>query len=268
LKHTCGNVSPIIEKIRKQLIDYAEQKRLKKLSKESAGQKYTAHSDHHVDLAVAGAIGYAVVFHHVVEHGFESAAMLNNSDTFDAIMSINVAGKWNQYFINFINDVADVDWDGHMEIVLGTYGQQLVIYKDTRHSHKNKEQKRAASAKQTPENKRKSLEVVNDSVNSSIVSDSLPNHEEMTGVNTSTTEQLTGPPMSSTPRRSQITQLLQEMSMNQSAISSTESSPAVTPVKPKSRRGSRSINPDEPLQRKYPDFNKCSLDNTVQMMVS
>jgi hypothetical protein len=162
-----------------------------------------------------------------------------------------------------------------MEILLSTYGQQLVIYKDTRHSHKNKEPK-VESKKPTPENKRKSMEVINNTSNnnSNIMAGSLPKTTGiMTGVNTSTTEHLTAPPMSSTPKRSQITQLLQEMSMNQSTISSAESSPAitpvvtpavtpiVTPVKPNSRRGSRAILPEEPLQRKSTSFYPYAVPN-------
>jgi hypothetical protein len=260
LEQKNGKVSPVIERVKGQLREYVEQKKkLKQKLKDSAGQKSAKHSDHHVDLAVAGAIGYAVVFHHVIEHGFENAAMLTNSDTFDAIMSINVA---------------DVDWDGHMEILLSTYGQQLVIYKDTRHSHKNKELK-VESKKPTPENKRKSMEAINNTGNnnSNFMAGSLPKTTGiMTGVNTSTTEHLTAPPMSSTPKRSQITQLLQEMSMNQSTISSAESSPAitpvvtpavtpiVTPVKPNSRRGSRAILPEEPLQHDGIMINNPSSD--------
>lgn len=92
----------MIERVKKQLSDYAEQKKkLKQKLKDSAGQKSAKQHDHHVDLAVAGAIGYAVVFHHVIEHGFESAAMLTSSDTFDAIMSINVAGEFLHKFYQF-----------------------------------------------------------------------------------------------------------------------------------------------------------------------
>lgn len=151
-----------------------------------------------------------------------------------------------------------------MEILLSTYGQQLVIYKDTRHSHKSKEVK-LDSKKPAPETKRKSMEVVHNAGNNNnngLMAGSLPKNGPMTGVNTSTVEHVTAPPMSSTPKRSQITQLLHEMSMNQSTMESTESSPAITPVvtpavtpvvtpsKPTSRRGSRAIQPEEPLQRK------------------
>lgn len=70
-----------------------------------------------VNLIVGASIGYAVIFKNILEIGFSSYHFLPESDKNDAVLAVGLAD-------------ADFDHDGHTEILVGTYGRKLLVYKD------------------------------------------------------------------------------------------------------------------------------------------
>ncbi|KAJ7376499.1 hypothetical protein OS493_034235 [Desmophyllum pertusum] len=69
-------------------------------------------TDYH--LLVCCAIEASVVYTNVITQGFTNMVTLPDSDDFDCVTC---------------TCIADVDWDGNNEIILGTYGQELLVYK-------------------------------------------------------------------------------------------------------------------------------------------
>jgi len=67
-----------------------------------------------MNLLVTSALDVSVVFLNVAEHGLNNLLLLNQSDQFDSVTC---------------SCVTDVDCDGQNEIILGTYGQELLVYK-------------------------------------------------------------------------------------------------------------------------------------------
>uniref|UniRef100_A0A1E1XLJ2 Kaptin actin binding protein n=1 Tax=Amblyomma sculptum TaxID=1581419 RepID=A0A1E1XLJ2_AMBSC len=70
-------------------------------------------------LLVCRALVPSFVYRDVLERGLDQYAMLPRSDDFDSV----VCGC-----------VADIDMDGVNEVILGTYGQEVLVYKLERHS--------------------------------------------------------------------------------------------------------------------------------------
>ncbi|XP_069765780.1 KICSTOR complex protein kaptin isoform X2 [Narcine bancroftii] len=66
------------------------------------------------DLLVTSAIELSVVYRDVLKNGLEDQVILPESDQYDSVLCALVA---------------DVDFDGVKEILLGTYGQELLCYK-------------------------------------------------------------------------------------------------------------------------------------------
>src|SRR5690606_22544005 len=66
-------------------------------------------------LLVCGAIGFAVVYENVQKVGLEHPQILSGSDGVDSILCA---------------EVADVDWDGEVELVIGSYSREVLIYKN------------------------------------------------------------------------------------------------------------------------------------------
>jgi len=65
-------------------------------------------------LLVAGAVGYALVYSNIETCGLQEWEFLENSDTYDSVLC---------------GIAADIDCDGFQEILIGTYGQELLAYK-------------------------------------------------------------------------------------------------------------------------------------------
>lgn len=65
-------------------------------------------------LLVGNSVEPSVVYVNVLEKGFSEPLLLPDSDSYDCVMC---------------SLVADVDFDGENEIILGTYGRSLVVYK-------------------------------------------------------------------------------------------------------------------------------------------
>ncbi|KAK2155955.1 hypothetical protein NP493_2020g00019 [Ridgeia piscesae] len=65
-------------------------------------------------LAVVSALEPLVVYRSVLEKGFGDSLLLPDSDKFDCGMCVHAL---------------DVDFDGENELLLGTYGQELIVYK-------------------------------------------------------------------------------------------------------------------------------------------
>nr|XP_058954875.1 KICSTOR complex protein kaptin-like isoform X1 [Pocillopora verrucosa] len=68
--------------------------------------------DYH--LLVCCAIEATVVYTNIISQGFTNMVILPESDEFDCVTC---------------TCIADVNWDGKNEIILGTYGQELLIFK-------------------------------------------------------------------------------------------------------------------------------------------
>uniref|UniRef100_A0A673AAN4 Kaptin (actin binding protein) n=1 Tax=Sphaeramia orbicularis TaxID=375764 RepID=A0A673AAN4_9TELE len=75
----------------------------------SAGEKTGGYN-----LLVTSTIEMAVVYRNVQEHGLSRSVCLSESDQWDAVLSALVI---------------DLDFDGQKEVLLGTYGQELLCYK-------------------------------------------------------------------------------------------------------------------------------------------
>ncbi|XP_047132408.1 KICSTOR complex protein kaptin isoform X1 [Hydra vulgaris] len=67
-----------------------------------------------INLLVTSAIEIAVVYLNVVEKGLNEMVVLDQSDHFDSVTC---------------SCITDLDCDGNNEIILGTYGQELLTYK-------------------------------------------------------------------------------------------------------------------------------------------
>eukprot|EP00795_Rhopilema_esculentum_P002523 gene2523-718_t len=67
-----------------------------------------------LSLLVTCAMELSVVYLNVYNRGFDEMVVLPQSDHFDSVLC---------------SAVADFDLDGHCEILLGTYGQELLVYK-------------------------------------------------------------------------------------------------------------------------------------------
>lgn len=70
-----------------------------------------------INVIVASAVGCAAVFRNVAEHDFDDFQLLPDSDKHDAVLGLAVS---------------DIDHDGHVEILVGTYGQRLLVYAETK----------------------------------------------------------------------------------------------------------------------------------------
>jgi hypothetical protein len=83
----------------------------------SAGVTKEEKNEFGINIVVASAIGFAAVFRNVTENDFNDFHLLPDSDKHDAVLGIAVG---------------DVDQDGHTEILLGTYGQRVLAYAETK----------------------------------------------------------------------------------------------------------------------------------------
>lgn len=70
--------------------------------------------DEDVNLLITSAVEGAVVYRNVLKEGFKNQTVLPQSDLFDCALC---------------TCVADLDWDGQNELLIGTYGQALLAYK-------------------------------------------------------------------------------------------------------------------------------------------
>lgn len=80
-------------------------------NKMSERKETESNSDYH--LLVCCAIEASVIYTNVISQGFTNMVTLPESDEFDCVTC---------------TCIADVDWDGNNEILLGTYGQELLVY--------------------------------------------------------------------------------------------------------------------------------------------
>ncbi|KAI9138511.1 hypothetical protein BKA69DRAFT_1127263 [Paraphysoderma sedebokerense] len=71
-------------------------------------------SEESLHLLVALSVESSVVFRNILTDGLTNPIELTNSENYDCAMCAHVM---------------DIDWDGENEIVLGTYGQMMVVYK-------------------------------------------------------------------------------------------------------------------------------------------
>jgi len=78
------------------------------------GDKRETEPSKEYHLLVCCAIEASVVFMDIINQGFTNMVTLPDSDDFDCVTC---------------TCIADVDWDGSNEIILGTYGQELLVYK-------------------------------------------------------------------------------------------------------------------------------------------
>ncbi|KAI9282847.1 hypothetical protein BC943DRAFT_362376 [Umbelopsis sp. AD052] len=66
------------------------------------------------NIVVTCAVERAIIYHSVPEVGLQNAVVLPESSHYDSVLC---------------SHVMDVDWDGQNEIIIGTYGKQILIYK-------------------------------------------------------------------------------------------------------------------------------------------
>lgn len=66
------------------------------------------------NLVVTSAMEISVIYRNVLQNGFTEQLLLEDSDKYDCTLCACVA---------------DIDWDGEHEILIGTYGQELLAYK-------------------------------------------------------------------------------------------------------------------------------------------
>ncbi|KAK9761763.1 hypothetical protein K7432_013102 [Basidiobolus ranarum] len=71
-------------------------------------------TDAKINLLVACAVEYACIYEAIDTYGLTKSCSLEKCGDFDSVLCVHVG---------------DVDFDGQQEIVLGTYGQQLLVYK-------------------------------------------------------------------------------------------------------------------------------------------
>lgn len=72
--------------------------------------------DPQINLLVTSTLQPSVVYMNVVQNGLSCSHLLPSSDEFDAVLC---------------SCIADIDMDGEQEILLGTYGQEMLMYKYT-----------------------------------------------------------------------------------------------------------------------------------------
>eukprot|EP01117_Protostelium_nocturnum_P014265 TRINITY_DN5420_c0_g1_i3.p1 TRINITY_DN5420_c0_g1~~TRINITY_DN5420_c0_g1_i3.p1 ORF type:complete len:485 (-),score=145.06 TRINITY_DN5420_c0_g1_i3:134-1588(-) len=72
-------------------------------------------SEDEIYVVAADATGMGVLFHNIQKSLLKQPQLLPKSDQFDSITCIAIA---------------DIDFDGYYELLLGTYGQQVLIYKE------------------------------------------------------------------------------------------------------------------------------------------
>lgn len=70
----------------------------------------------HLHIVASSALQGAVVYRSILSKNLENALTLPESDKFDCVLTLLAV---------------DVDFDGENEIIIGTYGQQVLIYKFT-----------------------------------------------------------------------------------------------------------------------------------------
>jgi hypothetical protein len=70
--------------------------------------------ENELHLVVTCAIEQAIVYRSIESNGLSSSRVLPLSGNFDSVLC---------------SHVMDVDWDGEKEIIIGTYGRQVLIYK-------------------------------------------------------------------------------------------------------------------------------------------
>ncbi|XP_063957904.1 KICSTOR complex protein kaptin-like [Lytechinus pictus] len=70
--------------------------------------------DDDLNILITSAVEVAVVYRNVLKEGFQNQTLLPQSDLFDCALC---------------TCVADLDWDGQNELLIGTYGQALLAYK-------------------------------------------------------------------------------------------------------------------------------------------
>jgi hypothetical protein len=66
------------------------------------------------NIVVTCAVERAIIYHSVLDMGLQDAVVLPESSQYDSVLC---------------SHVMDVDWDGQNEIIIGTYGKQILIYK-------------------------------------------------------------------------------------------------------------------------------------------
>ncbi|KAL1933395.1 hypothetical protein VTP01DRAFT_7485 [Rhizomucor pusillus] len=75
----------------------------------------TVHEDDQVHLVVTCAVEQALVYRSVSRYGLVKSRVLPLSGDHDSVLC---------------SHAIDVDWDGQREIIIGTYGRQVIIYKE------------------------------------------------------------------------------------------------------------------------------------------
>jgi len=91
----------------------SKNKRKEKISSTS-GSDISESEDEKLHLLVTSCLEVSVVFVDILNKGLDDMSVLNQSDQFDSVTC---------------SCVADIDFDGNNEIILGTYGQELLVYK-------------------------------------------------------------------------------------------------------------------------------------------
>lgn len=76
--------------------------------------KTSTYPDDELHLVVTCAIEQAIVYRSIETDGLSNSKTLPLSGNFDSVLC---------------SHVMDVDWDGEKEILIGTYGRQVLIYK-------------------------------------------------------------------------------------------------------------------------------------------
>lgn len=80
----------------------------------------SSHPDDELHLIVTCAIEQAIVYRSIQTDGLSTSRTLPLSGNFDSVLC---------------SHVMDVDWDGEKEILIGTYGRQVLIYKQGKKNH-------------------------------------------------------------------------------------------------------------------------------------
>ncbi|XP_028397705.1 KICSTOR complex protein kaptin-like [Dendronephthya gigantea] len=88
----------------------------------------TANSEIHV--LVTCVIEPSVIYEDVLNNGLSKLSILPDSDKYDCVVC---------------SHISDVDWDGNNEILLGTFGQELMVYKLTKEYNENRKRRLQAT---------------------------------------------------------------------------------------------------------------------------
>ncbi|KAK3597341.1 hypothetical protein CHS0354_034585 [Potamilus streckersoni] len=89
-----------------------EQRKMYRIGQKEEDERNPQVPEYH--LLALSALEPAIVYEHVLQHGFTHSIILPDSNKFDAILC---------------GSVTDIDFDGENEILIGTYGQELIAYK-------------------------------------------------------------------------------------------------------------------------------------------